>query len=327
MPSASPSTLLARWPSANPSSAIPVLGRALTTSRPGLSTGRRAVQIRPFRLPASEHNGKEGRGMYVVRHLDGASDRVDVFVEDPGAPGVRATGEDKGKGKGKAEDGGDEVMASSSDGTVAHSRWTHCAVGLPPSTTTTSSSPPAPGGPPTTGAGALFDTFIQRALFAPPAPGGQPSSARDPSAWQPRAQAVSLEGYTFVVGGGAGGGGGGTPGAGAGAADWEVKVSSVGLKGGSASGTTRGCIVEVTYLAVPYLPPGSTLVHDFLLSLFPPAAVKNGEVELVSIAEDVFVDAGLLDPPVNEDDEGRWEWRDKHSTFAYVHQFKKEGLL
>ena len=233
MPSASPSTLLARWPSANPSTAIPVLGRALTNSRPGLSTGRRAVQIRPFRLPASDANGREGRGMYVVRHLDGTSDSVDVFVEDPGAPGARARAE--GKGKGRADEGEDEVM-DGEDGGVGHTRWTHCAVGLPPGTAPSSSSS-APGGPSSTGAGALFDTFIQRALFAPPAPGGQPAPARDPAAWQPRAQAVSLEGYTFVVGAG-----GGTPGAGV---DWEVKVSSVGLKGGSASGTTRGCFIEV----------------------------------------------------------------------------------
>ncbi|GAA5944360.1 hypothetical protein JCM3775_002896 [Rhodotorula graminis] len=321
MPSGSPSTLLARWPSANPSSAIPVLGRALTTSRPGLSTGRRAVQIRPFRLPASDANGPDGRAMYVVRHLDGSSDRVDVFVEDPAAKGARVEAATD-KGKGRARDGEDEVMARQEDdenggsGAVAHSRWTHCAVGLPPGTTSTSAPPPGGGG-----AGALFDTFIQRALLAPPAPGGQPAPQRDPAAWQPRAQAVSLEGYTFVVGGGAGAG---SVGAGA---DWEVKVSSVGLKGGSASGTTRGCLIEVTYLPVPYLPAGSTFVHDFVLSLFPPAAVKNGEIELVSIGEDVFVDVGLLDPPVDEGDEGRWEWRTKHSTFAYVHQFKKEGLL
>ncbi|GAA5838566.1 hypothetical protein JCM9279_003281 [Rhodotorula babjevae] len=319
MPSASPSTLLARWPSANPATAIPVLGRALTNSRPGLSTGRRAVQIRPLRLPASDANGRDGRGMYVVRHLDGTNDSVDVFVEDPRAPGARARAEGEGKVKGKGRADEDEVMAG--EDSVAHTRWTHCAVGPPPGTSSSS----GPGGPPA-GAGALFDTFIQRALFAPPtAPGGQPTPQRDPTAWQPRAQAVSLEGYTFVVGGG---GAGGAPGVGGGAgADWEVKVSSVGLKGGSASGTTRGCLIEVTYLPVPYLPAGSTLVRDFLLSLFPPAAVTNGEIELVDMAEDVFVDAGLLDAPLDEADEGRWEWRSKHSTFAYVHQFKKEGLL
>ncbi|TNY23219.1 hypothetical protein DMC30DRAFT_414412 [Rhodotorula diobovata] len=315
MPSGSPSTLLARWPSANPASAIPVLGRALTSSRPGISTGRRAVQIRPFRLPASEANGREGRNMFVVREMDGATEKVDVFVEDPTAP---TAGDRDRKGKGKAaaqEDDGDEVMvaeveaSANTAGSVTHSRWTHCSVGLPPS----ASSAGASGA----GVGALFDTFIQRALFAPPGPGGQPAQ-RDTPAWQPRAQAVSLEGYTFVVGAASPGAGGG---------DWEVKVSSVGLKGGTASGTTRGCIIEVAYLPVPYLPADSTFVKDFLLSLFPPAAVKNGEIEVVDIKEDAFIDAGLLDPPADASEEGEWEWRAKHTSFAYVHQFKKEGLL
>ncbi|BGP36483.1 hypothetical protein JCM10450v2_000383 [Rhodotorula kratochvilovae] len=304
-----PSTLIARWPSANPAAAIPVLGRALTTSRPGVSTGRRAVQIRPFRLPASEANGKDGRNMYVVRELDGAGEKVDVFVEDPGAP-LRSAHDRKGKGRAVDADD-DEVMVleGGSDGAASapgHSRWTHCTVGLPAGTSTAA----APG------AGALFDTFIQRALFAPPAPGGQPAQ-RDTSAWQPRAQAVSLEGFAFVVGGTAPGTGG----------DWEVKVSSVGLKGGTASGTTRGCVIEVTYLPVPYLPANSTLVKDFLLSLFPPAAVKNGEIEVLDLREELFIGAGLLDPPEREDEAGEWEWRAKHSTFAYVHQFKKEGLF
>lgn len=324
MPSGSPSTLLARWPSANPASAIPVLGRALTSSRPGISTGRRAVQIRPFRLPASEANGREGRNMFVVREMDGATEKVDVFVEDPTAP---TAGDRDRKGKGKAaaqEDDGDEVMvaeveaSANTAGSVTHSRWTHCSVGLPPS----ASSAGASGA----GVGALFDTFIQRALFAPPGPGGQPAQ-RDTPAWQPRAQAVSLEGYTFVVGAASPGAGGG---------DWEVKVSSVGLKGGTASGTTRGCIIEVrslsrsydigntdrrsalqvAYLPVPYLPADSTFVKDFLLSLFPPAAVKNGEIEVVDIKEDAFIDAGLLDPPADASEEGEWEWRAKHTSFA-----------
>ena len=46
-------TVIARWPLANPQSAIPLLGRALTVSRPGTSLGRRAVQIKPYRMPAS----------------------------------------------------------------------------------------------------------------------------------------------------------------------------------------------------------------------------------------------------------------------------------
>ncbi|GAA6056001.1 hypothetical protein JCM3770_002136 [Rhodotorula araucariae] len=300
-----PCTLIARWPSANPAAAIPVLGRALTTSRPGVSTGRRAVQIRPFRLPASEANGKDGRNMYVVRELDGTGEKVNVFVEDPGAP--LRTARDR-KGKGRAADGDeDEVMAlEDAAGSPVHSRWTHCTVGLAAGMATPAAS----------GAGALFDTFIQRALFAPPAPGGQPAQ-RDTTAWQPRAQAVSLEGFAFVVGGT-------TPGTGG---DWEVKVSSVGLKGGSASGTTRGCVIEVTYLPVPYLPANSTFVKDFLLSLFPPAAVKNGEISVLELPEEMLIGAGLLDPPEREDEVGEWEWRAKHSTFAYVHQFKKEGLL
>ncbi|GJN92229.1 hypothetical protein Rhopal_005259-T1 [Rhodotorula paludigena] len=313
----SPSTLLARWPSANPQAAIPVLGRALTTSRPGLSTGRRAVQIRPLRLPASEAHGKEGRNMYVARALDGQSEKVEVFVENPAAP-LRSAGQGRDrKGKGKAVEGekdgdDDDLMIVEADeteqeegGALGPSRWTHCSVGVPPGM-----AGMAPGG--------LYDTFIQRALFAPPQPGGQPPQ-RDQSYWQPRAQAVSIEGYSFIVGAQAG----------AQSAEWEVKVGSVGLKGGTASGTTKGCIIEVTYLPVPYLPANSTFVKDFLLSLFPPQAVRNGEIEILDLPEELFIGAGLLDPPDadKDEEEGEWAWRDKHTTFAYVHQFKKEGLL
>ncbi|GAA5892048.1 hypothetical protein JCM6882_005677 [Rhodosporidiobolus microsporus] len=309
----SPATLIARWPSANPQSAVPLVARSIT-SRSGISNGRRAVQIRSLRLPASESTGKEGRNMYILRSLDGTSERVDVVVEDPAAGGKK---DRKGKGKAKQEDE-DEVMivdagADQQAEDLSHGRWTFSSVGLPPSASSTSSSTPSPA--------ALFDTFVQRTLFAQPQPGSLPGQTGGPGGgfWQPRAAAVTIEGFEFTVGGN------GTSLTG----DWAVKVGSVLIKGGTSAGTAKGCIVEVSYLPVPYLPAQSTYVKDFLLSLFPPVAVRNGEIEIVEIGEETFQEAGLLEPPDKQkgEEEGEWEWRDKHTSLTYIHQFKKEGLL
>ncbi|BGO96530.1 putative pyruvate dehydrogenase kinase [Rhodotorula toruloides] len=304
-----PATVIARWSAANPQSSIPLLGRSLTVTRPGVSLCRRAVQIRALRLPASEANGKEGRNMYVVRALDGNAEKVSVFVEDPAAPATRRA---KGKGKADSDDDDDLMIVEpgakhEEDDTPAHTRWTYSSIALP-SSSSSANTPPV---------SAVFDTFIQRSLFAPAQPGA-PAGQRDSSYWQPRAQYIAIEGYTFSVGAAAGSAG-----------EWEVKVGSVLLKGGTASGTTKGCVVEAIYLPVPYLPAKSTFIKDFLLSLFPPAAVQNNEIEFLQLAEDDFHEAGMLDlpDPGKGEEPGEWEWQDKHSTYALVQQFKKEGLL
>lgn len=340
-----PATVIARWPLANPQSAIPLLGRALTVSRPGTSLGRRAVQIKPYRMPAS--NGNQGRNMYVVRQHDGANDSVAVFVEDPNAP--RDHHAKRGKGKGKAthdkkdDDDDDDILFVDSEqdkekkhAPDRHSRWTYCSIAQPVD---------APGGD-SASAASLFDSFIQRALFPPPQPSGgttaggggnnqsaassAANSRRDGGAtggnaqyWQPRAQVVSIEGFVFAL---TSGNGGNTAGV---SPDWIVKVGSVGLKGGSASGMAKGCIIEATYLPVPYLPSGSTFARDFVLSLFPAAAVRNGEIELAEPSETDLFEAGMLDlaDPEKGEEEGEWEWQGKHTFYTYVHQFKKEGLL
>ncbi|GAA5981305.1 hypothetical protein JCM10908_004060 [Rhodotorula pacifica] len=344
-----PATVIARWPSANPQSAIPLLGRALTVSRPGTSLGRRAIQIKPFRMPGTANT--QGRNMYVVREHDGANDKVAVFVEDPNAPlaSERSQSKDKGKGKAKAQeddddddDDDDDVLFVdpdekkqdlTADQGPQHSRWTYCSIAQPLN---------APGGD-TASAASLFETFIQRALFPPPTPGGGAGGAQSGNSansregsnanaqyWQPRAQVISIEGFVFALSSGAGGGSAGGGGNQAGVSpDWIIKVGSVGLKGGSASGLTKGCVIEATYLPVPYLPAGSTFARDFVLSLFPSAAVRNGEIELVEPSETDFFEAGMLDLPDPDKGEelGEWEWQGKHTLFTYVHQFKKEGIL
>ncbi|BGO92755.1 hypothetical protein NBRC10512_007874 [Rhodotorula toruloides] len=304
-----PATVIARWSAANPQTSVPLLGRSLTVTRSGVSLGRRAVQIRALRLPASEANGKEGRNMYVVRALDGNAEKVSVFVEDPAVPAVTSA-----KGKGKAEPNEDDDLMivepeakKEKDDSPAHTRWTYSSIALP-SSSSSANSPLI---------NTVFDTFIQRALFAPAQP-GPPTGQRDSSYWQPRAQYIAIEGYTFSVGAAAGSAG-----------EWEVKVGSVLLKGGTASGTTKGCVVEATYLPVPHLPANSTFIKDFLLSLFPPAAVQNNEIEFLQLGEDEFHEAGMLDShePSEGEEPGEWEWQDKHSTYTLVQQFKKEGLL
>ncbi|KWU46883.1 hypothetical protein RHOSPDRAFT_31704 [Rhodotorula sp. JG-1b] len=318
-------TVIARWPLANPQSAIPLLGRALTVSRPGTSLGRRAVQIKPYRMPASHE--KQGRNMYVVREHDGAHDNLAVLVEDPNAPLLAQLRDhaNGGKGKGKAtqdsDDDDDDILfvdpgEDKKHTPDQHSRWTYCSIAQPLD---------APGGD-SASAASLFDSFIQRALFPPPQPGGAAAgggahtsassaanSRRDANGngnaqyWQPRAQVVSIEGFVFALTSG-GGAGGNTAGV---SPDWIVKVGSA------------------TYLPVPYLPSGSTFARDFVLSLFPAAAVRNGEIELVEPSETDFFEAGMLDlpDPAKGEEEGEWEWQGKHTFYTYVHQFKKEGIL
>ncbi|GAA5885359.1 hypothetical protein JCM3774_004561 [Rhodotorula dairenensis] len=353
-------TVIARWPSANPQSAIPLLGRALTVSRPGTSLGRRAVQIKPYRMPGTASgtalHPKKGRNMYVVREHDGAIDSVAVLVEDPNAPLATPTA---AKGKGNAtthaqDDDDDDVLFVDPDEKQlearpgpSHSRWTYCSLAQPLD---------APVGD-SASAASLFDTFIQRALFAPPQPGAgsNPNQTTSSAAssrgagggrgdggggggnnhspgpyWQPRAQVISIEGFVFSLASGTAGAGGTVATTATGVSpDWIIKVGSVGLKGGSASGLAKGCIVEATYLPVPYLPAGSTFARDFVLSLFPAAAVRNGEIELVEPSEADFFEAGMLDPPDPDKGEqvGEWEWQGKHTLYTYVHQFKKEGIL
>ncbi|GAA5969097.1 hypothetical protein JCM11641_007466 [Rhodosporidiobolus odoratus] len=310
----SPTTIIARWLPANPQTALNLFCRSLTssTSRPATSRGRYAIQVRTLRLPASEQNGTEGRNMYIVRNMTEDGENVSVLVEDPAAaPRVRRL--DKGKGKAKMEEG-DELMALEAlasgheEDEYAHGRWTFSTIALPPGTCSSSTTP---------GASAIFDTFIQRTLFTPPPPDAPPGQSGG-GFWQPRAASVSIEGHAFSVGVATGVAG-----------DWTIKVGNVLVKGGTASGTVRGCVVEMTYLPVPYLPCSSTHVKDFLFSLFPPAAMQNGEVEILQVGEELFQDAGLLDPPDADEgeEEGEWEWQDKHSILAYVHQFKKEGLI
>lgn len=93
-----------------------------------------------------------------------------------------------------------------------HSRWTFCTLGV--------ASAAAPLATP-------FDAFLQRVLL-----GGnqQAINAGNPGQWIPRSTAVSLEGFVFNVGG-----------------DWEVRVGSVMVKGGSSGSSSRGVLIEVRF--------------------------------------------------------------------------------
>lgn len=95
---------------------------------------------------------------------------------------------------------------------------------------------------------------------------------------------------------------------------------------------SRAATRQVTYLAVPYLPAGSTFVKDFATSIFPPQAISDGEIEFISVPDEDFDEAGLLPAPPAETEAasggaGGWEWTEKHSCFAYVQAFRREGLL
>lgn len=131
--------------------------------------------------------------MFVLRSLS-STEQMMVFVEDLAAPS-RAVKRKESKGTENDE---------------GHSRWTFCTLGV-----ATLASPLA----------TPFDAFLQRVLL-----GGnqQAINAGNPGQWIPRSTAVSLEGFTFNVGG-----------------DWEVRVGSVMVKGGSAGGSSRGVLIEV----------------------------------------------------------------------------------
>ncbi|KAK4703152.1 hypothetical protein P7C70_g3065, partial [Phenoliferia sp. Uapishka_3] len=301
--SSSPTTILARWPTANSQTAIALLVRRLTGNGVnGTNSSRRAIQIRPFRLPNGSNNSgkltgekrKEGgRNLFVVRALS-EREHMAVFVEDPTAPSRSAW---KGKEK-MAIDGeapGETIFEHTKP---PHTRWSCCTLGG-----ATQSSPLA----------TLFDAFLQRVLLG----GGPSSNSPNVGAWIPRSTAVSIEGWSCLFGAT-----GGTAG------DWEIKVGQVSIKGGAAGGTTRGILIEATYLPVPYLPVGSTFVKDYVTTLLPPQAITAGEISWTSLDDERCFEAGLLEAPDPETGYYKeWEWTESHSALAYVQMFQKEGLL
>lgn len=329
-----PSTILARWKVGNSQSSVPIIARTITTQLGGHATGRRVVQVRPFRLPGSQSGtGKttgatrtdrdlnekkkdDGRNLFVVRIVThGNAEQVKVFVEDPVAP--KREQEAPGMGLGMAEGSMMDFEPASLPPTPPHTRWTYCAL-----------AGGAPGGPQST----PFDAFLQRVLLG----GGPSANSPNVGAWIARSTAITVDGFVFACGGV-----GGTLG------DWEIKVGAVAVKGGAAAGTSRGVLVEVrlcrslegagtdvrsaqaTYLAVPYLPAGSTYLQDFVSTLFPPQAVAAGEIEWIVVPDEDFYEAGLVDRPKlsQGEEEGEWEWTEKHSAFAYLQMLKNEGLL
>ncbi|KAL8283233.1 hypothetical protein RQP46_006011 [Phenoliferia psychrophenolica] len=316
--SSSPATVLARWPSANAQTAIALIVRRLGGSgSSGTTNGRRAVQIRPFRFPgkqglgasASEKRKDTGRNLFVVRELS-AAEHMTVFVEDPTAPlrstvAAAAAAFTAAKGKAKLEDGaeggGDEIQVEEVEPQKPpHMRWSCCTLGG-----FTQWSPLA----------TPFDAFLQRVLLG----GGPAANSSSVGSWIPRSTAISIEGWVITSGSQGG------P-----ISDWEVRVGQVNIKGGAAGGTTKGVLIEATYLPVPYLPPGSTFVKDYITSLIPPQAVAAGEIQWVSLDEESCFEAGLLPHPDPADPDQRtpeWEWTEKHSALAYVQMFQKEGLL
>lgn len=257
-------TLLARWSQCSAQTAVPLLARTLTQNWGGVSAGRRAVQLRPFRMQSTTA-GTSGRNMFVLRtmgmttanaaaaaahagaHNGGAAgsdkdrdtkdEHMIVLVEDPTAPTRRQRKPTAGVGAGEHP---------------GHTRWTCCSlatsmptIGTTTSNTTTTTST-ATGTqssfttatqPPPTQLITPFDTFLQRTLLSPQQGGGQATPVE--GQWTPRTTAVSLEGFIFHVGSDRAAGGSGV-------GDWQVKVASVVLKGGAASGTMKGVIVEVS---------------------------------------------------------------------------------
>lgn len=210
-----PTTLIARWGSANAQSTIPLLARTITALG-GSSSARQVVQIRPFRLPGSqsgtgkasgairqdkevgsESKGDDGRNMYVVRSL-GAVQTL-VFIEDLTAPLRKEAGEDS-----LVDDSGEAVRSGGK-----HTQWTLCALGGAVATV----SP--------------FDAFLQRVLLG----GG---NAPNSGSWLSRSTAVSIDGFVFNLGGTGGNSG-----------DWEIRIGSISVKGGASGGNTRGVVVEV----------------------------------------------------------------------------------
>ncbi|GAA5896448.1 uncharacterized protein JCM6883_006908 [Sporobolomyces salmoneus] len=308
MPKQEPATLIARWNTPNPQTTVPILARSLSSNLSATSLGRFLVHTRTLRLPPpaqSTSKGKnkvkiEGRNMYMIRKVEGDVEENAIIVEDPNKPPRPL----ESNGKGKAVDR-DE---SGSDG--GHYRWTYATVAPPHFSSSASSS-------------SSIDSFIGRVLVTPPAASSASNPQTTPT-WQTRPTTISLEGGTFSVSS--------NPIASPTNTDWLIKVAVVNLKGGTASGTTRGCIVQATYLPIPYLPPSSPLIRNFLHSLFPTQAVQNGEITLLDTPESELASAGILDrvderDGASEEGEGEWEWKDKHSLFSYIQQFRKEGLL
>lgn len=80
---------------------------------------------------------------------------------------------------------------------------------------------------------------------------------------------------------------------------------------------------------MPYLPASSTYVKDFVSSLFPPQALAAGEIEWLSVTNDEFYEAGLVTPPdaSKDEEEGEWEWTERHTAFTIVKMLKREGML
>ncbi|GAA5876094.1 hypothetical protein JCM16303_007019 [Sporobolomyces ruberrimus] len=326
-----PATLIARWNTPNPQTTVPILARSLSTNLSATSTGRLVVHIRTLRLPPPaqpSQKGKnkvkvEGRNMYIMRKLEGEKEETAFLVEDPNRPHRPLNRSSNGKQKALSQDEPTEVKNE------GHYRWTYSTISPPhfSSSSSQSNSPPS-----LASSSSSIDSFIGRVLVAPPAPSSTSNPQSQP-AWQPRPTTLSLEGATFSISS--------SPISNPTNTDWLVKIAVVNVKGGTASGTTRGCIVQATYLPIPYLPPSSPLIRNFLNSLFPPQAVQNGEIIFLETREPELVQAGILDPlefgggEMQDDEsgegqaegEGAWEWKDKHSLFSYIQQFKKEGLL
>lgn len=96
---------------------------------------------------------------------------------------------------------------------------------------------------------------------------------------------------------------------------------------GIANGSLSPSLSQATYLAVPYLPVGSTFARDFVASLFPQQALAAGEIQWATLDEDLCEEAGLLPKPDPETGDVEWEWTERHSALLYVQLFQKEGLL
>lgn len=240
----SPTTVIARWPVANAQSAIPILARVIRDNLGGVGTGRRAIQIRPFRLPGSQSgSGKgsgstrtdkimgdkkapdDGRNLYVVRCVtnSNAEEQVMVFVEDPVAP-LRKLDDGDATPTLRLDSMMDVVESApppSDEPKPSHTRWTYCQLGGSPRPT----AGPSHATP--------FDAFLQRVLLGPGT--SSAGSSSNVGSWIPRSTAISVEGFVFASGGTAGSMG-----------DWEINVGSISVKGGAAGGNSRGVLVEVS---------------------------------------------------------------------------------
>jgi len=233
-----PSTLIARWNSPNPQTTLPNLARSLSTNLSATSTGRFLVSIRTLRLPPpppptgkgkQKQSQIEGRNMYIVRKLEGNGEETAIIVEDPNKPHRPINNKGKGKATNQDDQGDGDMMIQGDTGEGAsHYRWSYSTVSPPLSSSSSSSS-------------SAIDSFIGRVLVAPPAPTSA-STPQTQQAWQARPTALSLEGATFSISS--------NPISNPNNTDWLVKVAVVNVKGGTASGTTRGCIVQVRFCSL-----------------------------------------------------------------------------